>query len=80
MISIYLTNLGKYNEGELVGEWVELPIKSKALEEALQRIGIDNIRYEEFFLTDWESLVEGVSNAISEYSNFIYCQLSFIKT
>lgn len=24
-MKIYLTNLGKYNEGQLVGEWVELP-------------------------------------------------------
>ncbi|WP_413788539.1 antirestriction protein ArdA, partial [Providencia stuartii] len=25
MISVFITNLGKYNEGELVGEWLELP-------------------------------------------------------
>ncbi len=69
MISIYLTNLGKYNEGELVGEWVELPIKSKALEAALERIGIDNVRYEEYFLTDYESLVAGIIESLGEYSN-----------
>ena len=27
-MEIYLTNLGKYNEGYLVGEWVHLPISS----------------------------------------------------
>lgn len=69
MISIFLTNLGKYNEGELVGEWVELPIKSKALEAALERIGIDNVRYEEYFLTDYESLVAGIIESLGEYSN-----------
>lgn len=30
-INIYLTNLGKYNEGELVGEWVELPVSDEEL-------------------------------------------------
>ena len=69
MISIFLTNLGKYNEGELVGEWVELPIKSKALEAALERIGIDNVRYEEYFLTDYESLVAGIIESLGEYIN-----------
>lgn len=29
MMNIYLTNLGKYNEGELVGEWVQLPISNE---------------------------------------------------
>ena len=25
-MSIYLTNLGKYNEGYLIGKWVKLPV------------------------------------------------------
>ena len=33
MMNIYLTNLGKYNEGELVGEWVQLPISNEELQE-----------------------------------------------
>lgn len=32
MLRIYLTNLGKYNEGQLVGEWVELPVIEEAFE------------------------------------------------
>ena len=28
----YITNLGKYNEGELVGEWVKFPTTSEDLE------------------------------------------------
>lgn len=31
MMNIYLTNLGKYNEGYLIGEWVELPITEDEL-------------------------------------------------
>ncbi|RHK98205.1 antirestriction protein ArdA [Blautia obeum] len=54
MMRIYLTNLGKYNEGELVGEWVDLPIEKEDLQEAFKRIGIDGKQYEEYFITDYE--------------------------
>lgn len=52
-MKIYLTNLGKYNEGELVGKWFTLPID---IEEALEEIGVaDDTEYEEFFITDYEN-------------------------
>lgn len=54
ILSVYLTNLGKYNEGYLIGEWVELPVTDEELEAVLERIGI-NERYEEYFITDYES-------------------------
>ena len=53
MMKIYLTNLGKYNEGELIGEWVKLPISQEELHEVFERIGI-NEEYEEYFITDYE--------------------------
>ena len=53
MMNIYLTNLGKYNEGELVGEWVQLPISNEELQAVFKRIGI-NEEYEEYFITDYE--------------------------
>lgn len=53
MMKIYLTNLGKYNEGQLVGEWVELPVSNEELQEVFKRIGI-NEEYEEYFITDYE--------------------------
>lgn len=53
MMNIYLTNLGKYNEGELIGEWVELPVSQEELQEVFKRIGI-NEEYEEYFITDYE--------------------------
>lgn len=50
---IYLTNLGKYNEGELVGKWVTLPID---INEELKSIGVENgTEYEEYFITDYEN-------------------------
>lgn len=68
VISVFITNLGKYNEGELVGEWLELPATSEDVQHCLARIGIDGVHYEEHFLTDYESSIDGVSSYISEYS------------
>lgn len=59
MLKIFLTNLGKYNEGHLIGEWVSLPIDDDKLEEVEKRIGI-NKYYEEMFITDYECDIDGV--------------------
>lgn len=66
MINVFLTNLGKYNEGELVGKWISLPIDTAELENCLEEIGI-NEEYEEYFITDSETDIEYLD--ISEYSN-----------
>lgn len=68
LISVFITNLGKYNEGELVGEWLELPATPTDVKQCFARIGIDGIEYEEYFLTDYESSIDGVTAYISEYS------------
>lgn len=36
----FITNLGKYNEGELVGEWVKFPTTADELKKVFERIGI----------------------------------------
>lgn len=66
MINIYLTNLGKYNEGELVGGWVKLPATEEELEVVFERIGI-NEEYEEYFITDYECDIDGLE--IGEYDS-----------
>lgn len=66
MLKIFLTNLGKYNEGYLIGEWVTLPVDDDELEEVKKRIGI-NEHYEEMFITDYESDIDGVE--VNEYSD-----------
>lgn len=53
MLKGFITNLGKYNEGYLIGEWIEFPIDDEELEKVFERIGI-NEEYEEYFFTDWE--------------------------
>lgn len=47
----FITNLGKYSEGELVGEWIDFPISDEELDEVKARIGL-NAEYEEYFFTD----------------------------
>ena len=36
----FVTNLGKYNEGELVGEWVHFPTTEEEMKKVFERIGI----------------------------------------
>jgi antirestriction protein len=63
MLKGYITNLGKYNEGCLVGKYIEFPIDEDELNEVYKEIGIChydedgefvNTGYEEIFFTDWE--------------------------
>ena len=67
-MKIYLTNLGRYNEGYLVGKWVKLPVCEEVLDKVLNEIGI-NEYYEEYFITDYENDIVGIGDVISEYSS-----------
>lgn len=49
-MQVYVANLGKYNEGELVGAWFTPPIDYEEMEE---RIGL-NGEYEEYAVHDYE--------------------------
>ena len=49
----FITNLGKYNEGFLVGEWVKFPVTNEEMQAVFRRIGIGH-RYEEWFITDYD--------------------------
>ena len=53
-VKAFVTNLGKYVEGQLVGEWVTFPIDEIEQDEMLKRIGIGE-EYEEIFVTDYDS-------------------------
>ena len=70
----FITNLGKYNEGELVGEWVKFPTTAEELNEVFKRIGIgqkDDFGqpYEEWFITDYDCYVDGLYSKLGEYEN-----------
>ena len=70
----FITNLGKYNEGDLVGEWVKFPTTYEKIQQVFQRIGIGskddfgNV-YEEWFITDYDCYVDGLYNLLGEYEN-----------
>lgn len=69
-ISVWVGNLGKYNEGELVGEWFSFPCEDfdEEWEGLMERIGIDYDRYEEVFCADWERDIPGLK--FSEYPDY----------
>lgn len=82
MTKVYITNLGKYNEGELCGKWIELPIEEKDLNKAFDEIKVSHedeegneIKYydavgnpyEEYFFSDFETDIKGLN--IEEFSH-----------
>ena len=76
MFEAFITNLGKYNEGTLAGEWVSFPATTEEVKKALEKIGIGakdefgNV-YEEWFITDYNCDVDGLTKNINfgEYEN-----------
>lgn len=68
MIELCLTNLGKYNEGELIYSRLVLPATTEDIQAAYDEIGVaKNTMYEEAFISDYETDINGLS--ISEYAS-----------
>ena len=65
----YITNLGKYAEGQLVGETLKFPATTEEVQALLKRIGVDGVRYEEFFITAFDGDVMGLYDYLTEYEN-----------
>ena len=64
-MAAYVTNLGKYNEGYLVGEWVKFPVTPDEMQDVFRRIGIGGkdvfgSPYEEWFITDYDCYIDGI--------------------
>ena len=73
-ISAFITNLGKYNEGELLGEWVDFPADKDSFQQMLRRIGIGSFDefghpYEEIFISDYECSCHAIRSLLSEYES-----------
>lgn len=65
----YITNLGKYNEGYLIGEWVKFPTSYENLQKVFERIGI-NEHYEEWFITDYDCpVIPAMYDVFGEYES-----------
>ena len=76
-----MTNLGKYNEGQLVYERVAFPTDTETVQAALKKIGIDGIRYEEIFISDYDGPMPQLHKHLGEYEsidelNHLACLLS----
>lgn len=72
----FVTNLGKCNEGELVGEWVKFPTTANEIKAVFDRIGIGQkddfgCPYEEWFITDYDCYVDGLYD---NWRNSIYIE------
>ncbi len=76
-----MTNLGKYNEGQLAYERITFPTDAETVQAALQKIGIDGIRYEEIFIADYDGSMPRLYEHLGEYEsidelNHLACVLS----
>ena len=60
-MAVYIANLGKYNEGELVGDWFSFPLDEEVIAE---RIGL-NKYYEEYAIHDTDNFPMEISEYIS---------------
>ena len=81
IIEAYVTNLGKYNEGELASEPLKFPTTTEEVQALLKRIGVDNIQYEEIFIADYGGDLPELNACLGEYEsidelNHLACLLS----
>lgn len=73
-LGVWIGNLGKYNEGELTGEWVRFPTTRDEIDDVMKRIGIGSRDffgqpYEEWFIGDYDCYVKGMSRYLGEYES-----------
>ena len=50
----FITNLRAYNDGFIIGKWLDFPVTDAALEEAKKSIRL--AKDGEFFFTDWDEI------------------------
>lgn len=84
---VYIANLGKYNEGELVGAWFTPPID---MDEVSERIGLNGC-YEEYAIHEYElpfeideyetiEQVNDLCEMVSELDSDILAELKELKS
>lgn len=69
MLEAFVTNLGRYSEGHLDGEFLKLPTTTEEVQTLLKRIHVDGVRYEEIFITDYETDIPGLRDCLGEYES-----------
>ena len=70
MFEAYVTNLGLYPErGSGAGEYLRFPTTAEEVQTLFSRIGIDGKQYEEYFITDYDSDILGLTDHLGEYES-----------
>ena len=77
MNSIFIANLGKYNEGEMVGDWFELGQDREILNKFLENVVGIHDEYDDYLITDTD--ITEFTLAIDEYDNVYDINDSFIR-
>lgn len=55
----YITNLGKYAEGQLVGETLKFPAITEEVQSLLKNIGVDGVLYDD--IISWADMYDSAS-------------------
>lgn len=66
MLEAFVTNLRRYNEGYLDGEYLKLPATTEEVQALLKRIYVDGVRYEEICITDYITDIPGLRGCMGE--------------
>jgi len=60
LIKVFIENAGKYSEGKTTGTSHTFPTTPEALARTLEKIGIDGKNYEEWFIADYSTDIDGI--------------------
>ena len=69
LFEAYVTNTGKYSEGHPTGEALRFPTTTEEVQRVLKQIGVDGVRYREYFITFFDSDILGLYDYLGEYEN-----------
>ena len=75
-MAVYIANLGKYNEGYLVGAWFTFPIDE---EDVKEKIGL-NEQYEEYAIHDTDNFPIAIGEYKARYFTFQFNRQAFFFT
>lgn len=74
MIDVYIANLGKYNEGEILGGWISLPCDNSDIDKLMAEIGLGVIDKDGNYTHGYTEIDEnGYAYCYEEYSIDDYC-------
>ena len=69
LFEAYVTNTGKYAEDHPTGEALRFPTTTEEVQRVLKQIGVDGVRYREYFITFFDSDILGLYDYLGEYEN-----------